>query len=117
MARRLDGSASTSGRLGAIHGLRIALKQARYAAELAAPKARPAGVHRPCTDAPALLGEHHDAVVAERRLRSTTVVDARTAAAFVAGRMAERQVAQAEPPARAAPAGMEAPPARRRATD
>jgi rhodanese-related sulfurtransferase len=38
-----------------------------------------------------LLGEHQDATVAEERLRATAVVDARTAAAFAAGRIAERQ--------------------------
>jgi len=41
-----------------------------------------------------LLGEHQDAVVAESLLRDATVVDARTGAAFVAGRMAERQAAR-----------------------
>ena len=76
----------------AIHGLRIALKRARYAAELAAPQGQ-AG-RRFLADAKVLqdlLGEHQDAVIAERRLRAATVVDARTAAAFVAGRIAERQ--------------------------
>ena len=43
-----------------------------------------------------LLGEHQDAAVAESLLRSSTVVDATTAAAFVAGRIAERQLARRE---------------------
>lgn len=76
----------------AIHRLRIALKRARYAAELAAPKG--GGRKRFLADARVLqelLGEHQDAVVAERRLRSATVEDVRTAAAFAAGRIAERQ--------------------------
>lgn len=76
----------------AIHRLRIALKRARYAAELAAPKG---GVRkRFLADARVLqdlLGEHQDAVVAEQRLRAVTVEDVRTAAAFAAGRIAERQ--------------------------
>jgi CHAD domain-containing protein len=78
-----------------IHRLRIALKRARYAAELSAPKGK-AG-RRFLADARTLqnlLGEHQDAVVAEQRLRSAAVVDLRTAAAFVAGRIAERQRAR-----------------------
>jgi CHAD domain-containing protein len=76
----------------AIHRLRIALKRARYAAELAAPKK--AVRKRFLADARVLqdlLGEHQDAVVAEQRLRGAAVVDVPTAAAFAAGRLAERQ--------------------------
>jgi CHAD domain-containing protein len=79
----------------AIHRLRIALKRARYAAELSAPKGKTG--RRFLADARTLqnlLGEHQDAVVAEERLRSAAVVDLRTAAAFVAGRIAERQRAR-----------------------
>jgi CHAD domain-containing protein len=78
-----------------LHGLRIALKRARYAAELSAPagKARRAFLEAAGT-LQLLLGEHHDAVVAESLLRSSTVVDDSTAAAFVAGRIAERQIAR-----------------------
>jgi CHAD domain-containing protein len=79
----------------AIHRLRIAIKRARYAAELAAPKG---GVRkRFLADARVLqdlLGDHQDAVVAERRLRGAAVDDVRTAAAFAAGRIAERQRAR-----------------------
>jgi CHAD domain-containing protein len=81
----------------AMHRLRIALKRARYAAELAAP--RGGGRKRFLADARVLqelLGEHQDAVVAERRLRGATVEDVRTAAAFAAGRIAERQRARRE---------------------
>jgi CHAD domain-containing protein len=86
------------GRLGkepdeeAIHRLRIALKRARYAAELAAPKGSVR--KRFLADARVLqdlLGEHQDAVVVEQRLRGAAVEDVRTAAAFAAGRLAERQ--------------------------
>lgn len=77
----------------AIHSLRITLKRARYAAELASPRG---GAGRRFLEAAKklqdLLGEHHDAVVAEEQLRSLTVRDDATAAAFVAGRLAERQV-------------------------
>jgi len=79
----------------AIHGLRIALKRARYAAELAAPEGEAS--RRFLADAKILqdlLGEHQDAVIAEQRLRAATVVDTQTAAAFVAGRIAERQRAR-----------------------
>jgi CHAD domain-containing protein len=78
-----------------LHKLRIALKRARYAAELAAP---PGSIGRRfLADAKrlqTLLGEHQDAAVAERHLRASTVVDIPTAAAFVAGRIAERQRAR-----------------------
>ncbi len=99
--KELDRLGKVAGRLGkhpdekAVHRLRIALKRARYAAELSAPKGK-AG-RRFLADARALqtlLGEHQDAVVAEQRLRSAAVVDLRTAAAFVAGRLAERQRAR-----------------------
>jgi CHAD domain-containing protein len=79
----------------AIHGLRIALKRARYAAELAAPER--ASWRRFLADARVLqdlLGEHQDAIVAEQWLRAAAVEDERTAAAFVAGRIAERQSAR-----------------------
>jgi CHAD domain-containing protein len=77
---------------GAIHRLRIALKRARYASELSAPQGKRG--RRFLADAKVLqtlLGEHQDAAVAEVRLRATTVFDAATSAAFVAGRLAERQ--------------------------
>ena len=76
----------------ALHQLRIVLKRARYAAELAGPRGR-AG-RRFLSDAQALqdlLGDHHDSVVAERRLRALAVVDARTETAFAAGRIVERE--------------------------
>jgi len=71
-----------------LHELRITLKRARYAAELCAPGK--AG-DRFLTRAKALqtlLGEHQDAVVAERHLRDLA---GDPSAAFVAGRIAERQ--------------------------
>ena len=79
----------------AIHGLRIALKRARYAAELAAPSG--AAGRRFLDEAKVLqdlLGEHQDAAAAEQQLRAATVVDPPTAAAFVAGRIADRQAAR-----------------------
>ncbi|HST24596.1 MAG TPA: CHAD domain-containing protein [Gaiellaceae bacterium] len=86
------------GRLGrkpdgdAIHALRIKLKRARYAAELFAPKGNRGVRFLDAAKAlQTLLGEHQDAVVAEERLRAAAVTDDSTAAAFVAGRIAERQ--------------------------
>jgi CHAD domain-containing protein len=78
-----------------LHRLRIALKRARYAAELAALKGSTR--KRFLADARVLqdvLGEHQDAVIAERHLRKASVEDVRTAAAFAAGRIAERQRAR-----------------------
>lgn len=75
-----------------IQRLRLALERARYAAELAAPEG--AVRKRFLADARVLqdlLGEHQDAVVAEQRLRGAAIGDVRTAAAFAAGRLAERQ--------------------------
>lgn len=77
------------------HRLRILVKRARYTAELYGPKEK--GSRRFLAAARALqdlLGEHQDATVAKERLRAATVVDSRTAAAFVAGRIAERQDAR-----------------------
>jgi CHAD domain-containing protein len=81
----------------AIHTLRITLKRARYAAELAAPGGKVG--ERFLADAKALqdlLGQHQDAAVAEERLRTVTVVNLETAIAFAAGRLAERQRARRE---------------------
>jgi CHAD domain-containing protein len=90
-ARRLP----TNPDQNATHRLRILLKRARYTAELYGPKEK--GSRRFLAAARSLqdlLGEHQDAIVAKERLRATTVVDSRTAAAFVAGRIAERQDAR-----------------------
>ena len=79
----------------AVHRLRIRLKRARYAAELASPHG--AAERRFIDDAKSLqdlLGEYQDAIVAEERLRTSTVVDDPTATAFAAGRIAERQAAR-----------------------
>jgi len=83
--------ARTVARLGkrpedvAVHDLRIVLKNTRYAAELAAPSGK-VGRHflEAAKALQELLGEHQDAVAAETFLRTTTVVDAKTGAAFVA---------------------------------
>jgi CHAD domain-containing protein len=72
--------------------LRTAFERVRQAAELAPPVE--AGRKRFLTDAHALqnlVGEHDASVVAEQRLRGAAVEDVRTAAAFAAGRLAERQ--------------------------
>ena len=76
----------------AIHRLRAALERVRHAAELAAPVE--AVRKRALADAHVLLGlirEHRESLVAEQRLRGAVVEDVRTAAAFAAGRLAERQ--------------------------
>lgn len=79
----------------ALHALRIALKRSRYTAELS--HAKGTAVRRFLADAralQALLGDYQDAVVAEQQLRALAVNDVRTAAAFVAGRIVERQRAR-----------------------
>ena len=74
-----------------LHRLRIGLKRARYAAELAVPSGKRG--ERFVAEAKrlqTLLGEHQDAVVTEERLREVSAgLD--SASAFVAGRLAERQ--------------------------
>jgi CHAD domain-containing protein len=78
-----------------IHGLRILLKRARYAAELAAPDRKV--LRRFLADAKSLqdlLGEHQDAVVAEQYLRAAAVSDRSSAVAFAAGRIVERERAR-----------------------
>ncbi len=76
----------------AVHRLRIKLKRARYAAELSG--ADGGRAERFLSRAKALqdlLGEHQDAVVAERRLRELALAGVSASEAFVAGRLAERQ--------------------------
>ena len=76
----------------AIHRLRIALERVRHASELAMPVE--AARKRVLADAHALqelIREHRESFVAEQRLRGAAVEDVRTAAAFAAGRLAERQ--------------------------
>jgi CHAD domain-containing protein len=89
--RRLRG-VSRSSSDSRLHELRIASKRARYAGELAA-SAEGRVARRLAKRAAALqtiLGDHQDAVVAEERLQSLAA-DATPAAAFVAGRLLERQ--------------------------
>ena len=78
-----------------LHELRISLKRARYAAELSAATGSSADLFFDAAKTlQGLLGEHQDAAVAESLLREATVIDKATAAAFVAGRIAERQPAR-----------------------
>jgi CHAD domain-containing protein len=93
--RRLARMAARLGREpdeAAIHLLRLAFERLRHAAELATPVE--AVRRRVLADAHVLQGlirEHREALVAEQRLRGAVVEDVRTAAAFAAGRLAERQ--------------------------
>ena len=79
-----------------LHQLRIKAKRARYAAELAAPALGDPGDRfvRRAKDLQDVLGEHQDAVVAEQRIRELLRGSRSTAAAFAAGRLAERQRAR-----------------------
>jgi CHAD domain-containing protein len=79
-----------------LHAVRIQTKRARYAAELAARVVgRPAWrfVKR-AKKLQDVLGEHQDAVVAEGRLHELLEAGLDRRAAFVAGRLAERQRAR-----------------------
>ena len=79
----------------ALHRLRIALKRTRYAAELALPEGKAGrSFLANAKSLQGLLGEHQDAVTAEQQLRLLTIVDIKTAAAFVAGRIVEREHAR-----------------------
>jgi CHAD domain-containing protein len=76
-----------------LHAVRIKVKRARYTAELAEPVVGHAaerfiGKTRALQD---ILGEHQDAVVAEQRLRVLLEGARGRRAAFVAGRLVERQ--------------------------
>jgi CHAD domain-containing protein len=90
--RRKLRAISASSSDGDLHALRIAAKRTRYAGELAE-----AGLGQPArrlakrgAAVQKILGEHQDAVVAEERLAGLASA-ASPAAAFVAGRLAERQ--------------------------
>lgn len=68
----------------ALHRVRILAKRARYAAEAVAPVCPGAGAHaRALKDLQDVLGELHDAVVAEQWLRAAAAAE--PAGAFVAG--------------------------------
>jgi CHAD domain-containing protein len=76
----------------ALHHLGVAFERIRHVAELATPVEPVRRRFLADTDAlHDLLGEREESVVAEQRLRGAAVVDVRTAAAFAAGRLAERQ--------------------------
>jgi CHAD domain-containing protein len=73
-----------------LHVLRIRAKRARYAAELLEGRAAARFVEK-ATELQDLLGEHQDATVAEKRLRSVVKAGDDPAAVLVAGRLIERQ--------------------------
>jgi CHAD domain-containing protein len=89
---KLRGVSARSAADAELHELRIAAKRARYAGELAETVAGSAArrLARRAAAVQKILGEHQDAVVAEERLEGLAV-EATPAAAFVAGRLAERQ--------------------------
>jgi CHAD domain-containing protein len=79
-----------------LHAIRILVKRARYAAELAEgavgrPAARFVARSKTLQD---VLGDHQDAVVAEERLRGLLAAHPGTASAFAVGRLVERQRAR-----------------------
>jgi CHAD domain-containing protein len=76
-----------------LHTVRIKVKRARYAAELAQPVVGRAAERfiRKARKLQDVLGEHQDAVVAEERLRALLDRARGRRAVFVAGRLVERQ--------------------------
>ncbi len=96
--------AKRAGRLGDdspdedFHRARIFAKRTRYAAELAAPVlGKPARrFAKQVTDVQEVLGEHHDAVVAEAVIRRVVTGDAPAPVAFVLGLLAARERAAAD---------------------
>jgi CHAD domain-containing protein len=78
-----------------LHAVRIEVKRARYAAELAEPVLGKAGARllRRAKVVQDVIGEHQDACVAETRIRELAVSGG-SAAALAAGRLIERQQAR-----------------------
>ena len=78
-----------------LHALRITVKRARYAAELAGPgdPARDRFLEQ-ARKLQTLLGDHQDAAVAEAQLRAAAAATGDPGAAFAAGLLAERQHAR-----------------------
>jgi CHAD domain-containing protein len=84
-----------------LHRLRIRLKRARYAAELVDSAGtdgrsgkRVAKFLRRATELQMVLGEHQDAVLAERAVRSGAKQANKSEACLVAGRLIEREQAR-----------------------
>ena len=73
-----------------LHGVRIRVKRARYASEAVAPVLgkRARAVAEAAADLQDVLGEHHDAVVAERWLREWARKGRSVGGAFAAGELA-----------------------------
>ena len=91
--RRLGDTPSDSD----LHALRIRVKRARYAVELAGdstPEAEPLIASAKAVQD--ILGEHQDTVVAERLLFEHAAEMRDAAVAFVAGRLAERETVRRE---------------------
>jgi CHAD domain-containing protein len=78
-----------------LHAVRIEVKRARYAAELAEPTLGKAGARflRRAKVVQDVIGEHQDACVAEARIRELAVSGG-ASAALAAGRLIERQQAR-----------------------
>jgi CHAD domain-containing protein len=79
-----------------LHRVRVKAKRARYAAELAAPSVgkRAEDFVRSAKRFQDLLGEHQDAVVAEKKIRELATAARATKVAFAAGRLVERERAR-----------------------
>jgi CHAD domain-containing protein len=99
--RKLSKQVSAAGRRpddDALHAIRIRTKRTRYAAEAAAPVLgkRARRVAAAAAKLQGVLGEHQDAVVAERWLRERARTSRSAPTAFVAGELAALERAAAE---------------------
>jgi CHAD domain-containing protein len=76
-----------------LHRVRIEVKRARYAGELAEPVLGKAGARfvRAAKDVQDVIGDHQDAFVAELRMRELAASGRAPRSALVAGRLIERQ--------------------------
>jgi CHAD domain-containing protein len=76
-----------------LHRVRIEVKRARYAGELAEPALGKAGARfvRAAKDVQDVIGDHQDAYVAEIRIRELVASGRAARSALVAGRLIERQ--------------------------
>ena len=93
-----------------LHQVRIEVKRARYAGELAEPVLGKAGSRfvRAAKDVQDVIGDHQDAFVAELRMRELAASGRAARSALVAGRLIERQRLRKKAARKALPAAWRA---------
>src|SRR5262249_42480886 len=93
-----------------LHQVRIEVKRARYAGELAEPVLGKAGARfiRAAKDVQGVIGDHPDAFVPELRMRELAASGRAARSALVAGRLIERQRLRKKAARKALPAAWRA---------